>query len=66
MVSKAPSPQMVAKLRGREGSGMMLQQPAAAVTSSANCRVFRSTTVTDVAGVAFCTNSSSPSVLWRR
>ena len=62
-VSSAPSPQMLAKLRGRDGSTMMLQHPAAAVTSSANWRVFRFTTVTEDAGVAFCTNSSSPSVL---
>ncbi|KAG1385255.1 hypothetical protein G6F58_013930 [Rhizopus delemar] len=66
MVNRPPSPQMVAKLRGREGSGMMLQHPAAAVTSSANWRVFKSTTVTEVAGVAFGTNKRSPSVLWRR
>lgn len=58
-----PSPQMLAKLRGRDGGTMMLQQPAAAVTSSVNLRVFRSTTVTDDAGVAFCTNSRPPSEL---
>ena len=65
-VSSAPSPQMLAKPRGRDGGTMMLQQPAVAVTSSVNLRVFRSTTVTEVAGVAFCTNSRPPSVLWRR
>ncbi|MNY30412.1 hypothetical protein D3C86_1645200 [compost metagenome] len=62
-VSSAPSPQMLAKLRGREGRTTMLQHPAVAVISSTNCRVFRSTTVTEAAGVAFCTNSSPPSVL---
>ena len=39
---------------------------AAAVTSSANLRALTSTTVTDEAGVAFCTNSRPPSELcWK-
>lgn len=62
-VTNEPSPQMLAKLRGRDGGTMMLQHPADAVTSSANLRVFRSTTVTDEAGVAFCTNNRPPSEL---